>query len=58
MTLAKEPQNVCIVFFVVWRGNNTMERTIQEFYNTLFTKDTQYNYDTFLLKKLQTFLFQ
>lgn len=32
--------------------------TLQDFYNTLFTKDTQYNYDTYLLSKLQKFLSQ
>ena len=35
-----------------------MAQTIQDFYNTLFTKDTQYNYDTFLLRKFQDFLSQ
>lgn len=35
-----------------------MAQTIQDLYNTLFTKDTQYNYDTFLLRKLQDFLSQ
>lgn len=32
--------------------------TLQDFYNTLFTKDTQYIYDTYLLSKLQKFLSQ
>ena len=35
-----------------------MDNTLQDFYNTLFTKDTQYCYDTYLLKKLQKFLSQ
>lgn len=35
-----------------------MEHTIQDFYNTLFTRDTQYNYNTYLLRKLQNFLSQ
>mgnify|MGYP006896615790 CR=1 FL=1 len=35
-----------------------MEQTMQDLYNTLFTKDTQYNYDTFLLQKLRAFLVQ
>lgn len=35
-----------------------MEHTIQDLYNTLFTKDTQYNYNTHLLRKLQDFLSQ
>lgn len=35
-----------------------MKDTLQDFYNTLFTKDTQYNYDTYLLSKLQKFLSQ
>ena len=35
-----------------------MARTIQDLYNTLFTKDTEYNYNTALLRKLQKFLSQ
>lgn len=35
-----------------------MEHTIQDFYNTLFTRETQYNYDTYLLRKLWDFLSQ
>ena len=35
-----------------------MEHTIQDFYNTLFTRETQYNYNTYLLRKLQNFLSQ
>ena len=35
-----------------------MDNTLQDFYNTLFTKDTQYCYDTYLLKKLYNFLSQ
>lgn len=35
-----------------------MVHTLQDFYNTLFTKDTQYNYDTYLLSKLYKYLSQ
>ena len=35
-----------------------MVHTLQDFYNTLFTKDTQYNYDTYLLSKLYKYLRQ
>lgn len=35
-----------------------MNDTLQDLYNTLFTKDTQYNYNTYLLSKLYKYLSQ